>query len=67
VKITSPVGEVSTVVRITATLPDGLLFMPLPFPETHINELFGITLDSETRAPAMKTCSVRLERISAND
>jgi formate dehydrogenase major subunit len=66
VKVVSPIGEVTTTVRITDTLPSGMLFMPISFPESPVNELFGITLDPRAKTPALKRCAVRLERISAD-
>jgi formate dehydrogenase alpha subunit len=63
VKVISPVGEVTTMVKITDTLREGMLFMPVSFPETPVNELFDIVLNSETKAPSLKACSVKIERI----
>jgi len=67
VKVISPVGEVTTTVRVTDTLPSGMLFMPMSFPESPVTELFDITLDPRAKTPAVKGCAVRLERISADD
>jgi formate dehydrogenase alpha subunit len=64
VKVISAVGEVTTMVKITDTLHEGMLFMPVSFPDTPVNELFGIVLNPETKAPAVKACSVRIEKIS---
>ena len=66
VKVASPAGEVTTTVRVTDTLPPGILFMPMSFPETPVNELFSIALDPRAKAPSLKTCAVRLERISTD-
>ena len=66
VKVVSPVGEVATTVRTTDTLPSGVLFMPISFTESPVNELFGVTLDPEAKTPSLKQCAVRLERISAD-
>jgi len=63
VKIISPVGELTATVKITDTLPEGTLFMPLSFSETPVHALFDIVLDPETKAPSLKACSVRLEKI----
>jgi len=67
VKVFSPVGEVTTTIRVTETLPSGMLFMPISFPESPINELFSITLDPRAKTPSLKVCAVRLERISTDD
>jgi formate dehydrogenase alpha subunit len=63
VKVISAVGEVTTMVKITDTLCEGMLFMPVSFPETPVNELFDIVLNPETKAPSLKACSVRIEKI----
>jgi len=63
VKIISPIGEVTTMVKITDTLPEGMLFMPVSFPETPVNGLFDITLDPEAKTPSLKVCNVRIERV----
>jgi len=67
VKVVSPGGEVTTTVRVTATLPSGLLFMPMSFPENPVNELFSIALDPQAKTPCLKGCAVRLERMDAGD
>ncbi len=66
VKVVSPAGEVTTNVRVTETLPSGMLFMPISFPDSPINELFSISLDQRAKTPALKTCAVKLERISTD-
>ena len=63
VKVVSPVGELTTTVRISDSLPAGLLFMPISFPDSPVNELFDIKLDPRSKAPFLKSCPVRLERI----
>jgi len=64
VKVISAAGEVTTTVKITDTLRKGMAFMPLSFPDTPVNSLFGIALEPETKAPSLKACSVRIEKIS---
>ena len=64
VKVVSSVGEVTAPLRVTETLPAGMLFMPMSFPESPVNELFDIALDLRAKTPALKACAVRLERIS---
>jgi len=64
VKVISAVGEVTAMVKITDTLCEGTLFMPVSFPETPVNELFDIVLNPETKAPSLKACSVKIEKIS---
>jgi len=67
VKVTSPAGELTAKVRITDTLPPGTLFMPMSFPESPSRELFGITLDPQSKTPSLKACAVKLERIRQDD
>ena len=66
VRVVSSTGEVLAVARVMDTLNQGVVFMPMSFPESHFNELFGIVLDPRTKAPALKTCRVRLERIGSD-
>jgi formate dehydrogenase alpha subunit len=66
VKVTSARGEVTTNVKIDAGLPRGLLFMPISIAESPIYELFDATLTQTTKAPALKSCPVKLERITDN-
>ena len=63
VKVSSPAGEVTAKVKITNALREGMLFMPISFPEAPVNELFDIVLDSETKAPSLKACSVKVDKI----
>ena len=64
VKVISAVGEVTAMAKITDTLREGMLFMPVSFSETPVNELFDIVLNPETKAPSLKACSVKIEKIS---
>jgi formate dehydrogenase alpha subunit len=63
VKLTSFTGEATALVRITDTVREGMLFMPVSFPDSLVNELFDIVLDEETKAPSVKACTVKIERI----
>jgi len=63
-KVTSPTGEVTATVKVTDTLSEGTLFMPISFPETPVNKLFGIVLDPQSKTPSLKSCSVKIERIA---
>ena len=64
VKIVSAVGEVTTAIKISDTVRKGMLFMPLSFPDTPVNALFDMVLDPETKAPSVKACSVKIEKVS---
>ncbi len=63
VSVISRVSKLATSARIIDGLPEGTLFMPISFAEAPVNELFDIALDSETKAPLMKACSVKVEKI----
>jgi len=63
VRVISPVGKVTAVAKLTDTLPKGVVFMPVCFPPTPVNQLFNIVLDPRAKTPALKACAVRLERI----
>jgi formate dehydrogenase alpha subunit len=65
VRVASPAGELTTTVRVTDSLPSGLLFLPIPFPESPAGELFDIKLDPRSKAPSLKSCMVRLERTTS--
>ena len=63
VKVISSVGEVTAAARLSAALPEGIVFMPNCFPSTPVNELFEIALDPKTMTPALKACPVNLEGV----
>ena len=67
VKVISPVGEVTAKAKPTNTLPEGVLFMPISFPASPVNELFSIALDSRAKNPSLKACAVRLKRIDSGE
>ena len=66
VVITSEQGRLDTTARISDALPPGVLFMPISFPESPVYELFATSLNHQARAPALKSCAVKLERTTAN-
>jgi predicted molibdopterin-dependent oxidoreductase YjgC len=51
------------VARVADSLPPGLVFMPISFPDSPVNELFDIKVDPRSKAPSLKSRAVRLERI----
>lgn len=63
VRVISPVGALTAMVKITETLDAGIVFMPVSFPESPANGLFEIVLDPVTKSPAVKLCRVKLERV----
>jgi formate dehydrogenase alpha subunit len=64
VKVISAQGELSISARISDTLPRGLLFVPMSLPAGHVYELFSTVIDQRAGAPALKSCAVRLERVT---
>ena len=64
VKLISTAGEVTVTVKITDAVCEGMLFVPISFPETPVNELFDIVLNPETKSPSLKACSVKIEKIT---
>jgi len=66
VKVISVMGEVTTTVKVIPTLSQGMLFMPISFPESPVSELFDITLNPQSKSPSLKACKVRLERVDTN-
>ena len=66
VRVISAQGELITTAKVSNALPRNLVFLPLSFPEIPVNELFGTFIDSQAKAPALKTCAVRLERTAGN-
>jgi formate dehydrogenase alpha subunit len=66
VKVISAQGELLTSARISDKLPRGLLFIPISFAASPVYELFSTIIDHQTKAPALKTCFVRLERTAAD-
>jgi formate dehydrogenase alpha subunit len=63
VRVVSSLGELTTTAKLTDSLAAGLLFMPISFPESPTGELFDTKLDPRSKAPFLKSCAVRLERI----
>ena len=67
VKVISPIGEVMSTVKISDALPQGMLFIPVSFPQTPVTRLFGIALDPEAKTPSLKACNVRIEKAGPNE
>lgn len=66
VKISSPAGEVTAVARISDTVGQGIVFMPISFPSSSATALFDLVLEPQSKTPALKTCAVKLERIDSH-
>ena len=63
IKVISPLAELTTDVRITDTLPEGMVFMPSSLPESPVHRLFDLVLDPQAKSPSLKACPIRIERI----
>ena len=63
IKVVSPLAELTTDVKISDTLPEGTVFMPLSLPESPVNRLFDLVLDPQAKSPSLKACKVRIDRI----
>jgi formate dehydrogenase alpha subunit len=66
VRIISPQAEIAGAARISDALPQGLLYMPISASRNPVLGLFATFLDRQLKAPALKTCAVRLERMTGN-
>jgi len=67
VRLSSPVGQVIVEARITGAVSKGNVFMSASWPEAPVFGLFDFVADNQTKALAVKSCSVKLERVSADD
>lgn len=67
VRVISACGKLEIPVKIDAGLQRGLLFVPISSSETPVFELFDTKLHGQARAPALKSCAVKLERIADAD
>jgi formate dehydrogenase alpha subunit len=64
VRVTSAYGELTTKAKIDAKLQSKLLFMPISYPEPAVYELFDTAQYHQAKAPALKSCAVKVERIT---
>jgi formate dehydrogenase alpha subunit len=62
-KVISYCGEITLPVRIDTMLSQGLLFTSISAAEGNINELFSNAINPQSKAPAIKSCAVRLEKV----
>jgi len=64
--VSSPVGAVIAAAKITESVSKGSVFMAASYLEAPVLGLFGFVADNKAKALAMKSCSVKLERMSAD-
>jgi predicted molibdopterin-dependent oxidoreductase YjgC len=62
VNVISKNGEYAAAAEISDNVSGGTCFIPLTFPPGPVFELFDSVIDEQTKAPALKSCAVRLER-----
>jgi formate dehydrogenase alpha subunit len=67
VRVISQAGEVTAPVRISNNIPKGVMFIPSTFSELPVAELFEINLDSQSKTPTSKACTVKIERMDTHD
>jgi predicted molibdopterin-dependent oxidoreductase YjgC len=67
VGVVSAAGAIQAVVKVSDGLPAGMLFAPLSFPDSPVNDLFSVALDAQSKTPATGRCAVRRERRHLHD
>ncbi len=65
-RVTSAAGEAVVPVKVSAEIPKGMVFIPSSFPQMEVNRLFHIRLDTQSRAPAFKSCRAKIEKVVPN-
>ncbi|SHF29499.1 formate dehydrogenase major subunit [Desulforamulus putei DSM 12395] len=63
VKVISRRGEVEMTVRISETVPRGMVFASFHFPEAAINKLTNHARCPKSNIPELKVCAVRIEKV----
>jgi len=63
VQIETRRGSVSAKARITAQVPQGVIFMPIHFEEAPANMLTGDALDPSSKIPEFKASAARIRRL----
>jgi formate dehydrogenase alpha subunit len=66
IKIISEQGEISASARMSDKLPRGVVYMAESFVQSPVHELFNTVIDTRSKTPALKSCAVRLERITTD-
>lgn len=61
VKVSSLIGDVTTEVKITDKIKEGVVFIPFHFAEVEVNKLVGRHLDPVVQIPEYKVCAVKIE------
>lgn len=63
VALVSAAGGIAVSARLTDSLPAGMIFMPVSFPESRLNELFDAQSWGGAEPASLRACAVKLERI----
>lgn len=67
VRLIAAAGEVTVTAKISATLPEGVLFAPFSPVQDTVGRLFTLELDPERKTPLTKMVKVRVERIGSDE
>ena len=62
--VTSRRGEITTKVRVTDIVEDGVIFIPFHFADGAANYLTNTAVDATAKIPELKVCAVRIDKIS---
>jgi formate dehydrogenase alpha subunit len=63
VRVRSRRGQIELTVRVTETVPAGVVFIPFHFAEAPANALTHAALDPTAKIPEYKVCAVRVTRV----
>jgi len=66
VKVSSRRGSISVEIRITDRSPEGVVFVPIHFSETRVNELTNDLRDPVAKIPDFKISAVKIEKAIMN-
>lgn len=66
VKLISALGEVTVTVKVTETLPEGVLFAPLSPAADIVGQLVSLKVDTGRKTPVSKSVKVRIERVGSD-
>lgn len=65
IKVSSKRGVIDTYVKITDIVDEDIFFMPFHFADGAANYLTNTTLDTISKVPDLKVCSIKVEKINA--
>lgn len=65
INVTSRRGKIEAKVKLTAIVPEGLIFGTFHFWEAAINKLTNPARDPKAKIPELKVCAVKVEKLGA--